>query len=80
MSTDVVVFRTERIAARVATAERLVSRAYLRPDLEGPTTLGSIEEIERGHGAADALAERLAAARDRLSQLTFYLLDAESWR
>ena len=80
MSTDVVVFRTERIVPHVAAAEQLAPRPFPRPDLEGPTTLGSIEEIDRSCGAADALAERLAAARARLSQLTFYLLDAESWR
>lgn len=29
---------------------------------------------------SDPLVERLAAARDRWSQLTFYLFDADGWR
>lgn len=30
--------------------------------------------------AGDPLAERIAAARERWSQLTFFLFDAEGWR
>jgi hypothetical protein len=30
--------------------------------------------------AGDPLAQRIAAAKERWSQLTFYLFDAEGWR
>ncbi|HEX5823327.1 MAG TPA: hypothetical protein VFY18_02605 [Candidatus Limnocylindrales bacterium] len=79
MSADVVVFRSERIVPRLGApapdAPELVPASGPEPRL-----LGSIEEIDDGTGPPDALFERLAAARVRLGQLTFYLLDPESWR
>lgn len=80
MSTDVVVFRTQRIVPRMAAPSRLENAAVPPSNVDPLSVPGSIEEIDGGHGAADALVERLAAARARLGQLTFYLLDAESWR
>jgi hypothetical protein len=81
MRTDVV-FRAERIVPHVGVAESRATRARAsdaaterasdRPD--------PIEEIDHRPGRGDGLADRLAAARARWSQLTFYLLDAESWR
>jgi hypothetical protein len=81
VSTDVVIFRAERIVSRIAIPGEL-ARAELRaaqPAAES-TELGSIEEIDRRPGWSDALTDRLAAARARLAQLTFYMLDPDSWR
>jgi hypothetical protein len=37
-------------------------------------------EIDPRPGLAEAASDRLAAARARWSQLTFYLFDPASWR
>jgi hypothetical protein len=79
MSTNVVVFRTERIVPHLgvldARPESVV--AAMEPETRQAE---SFEEIDRGTGAFDRLAERLGAGRARWSQLTFYLLDPASWR
>ena len=82
MGTDVV-FRAERIVPHVGVAERHAARpgastaATERSSVDRPE---AIEEIDQLAGGSVGLADRLAAARARWSQLTFYLLDAESWR
>jgi hypothetical protein len=47
-------------------------------------TPAAVEELHRPAGrmdrVTDGLAARVAAARDRWLQLTFYLLDPNSWR
>ncbi|MEA2545175.1 MAG: hypothetical protein QOI09_448 [Chloroflexota bacterium] len=81
MSADVVIFRAERIVPRMAIPGEL-ARARSRaasPSTE-PTELGSIEEIDHRPGWSDALTDRLAAGRARIAQLTFYMLDPDSWR
>jgi hypothetical protein len=47
------------------------------PDRQAPS---SIVEIDPRPGLAEAAADRLAAARARWSQLTFYVFDSASWR
>jgi hypothetical protein len=82
MSSDVVVFQTERIVPRLGAPRRPMSTAApaVRAANEATQPLTSIEEIDRRPGWSDRLAERVAAAGARLGQLTFYLLDPESWR
>jgi hypothetical protein len=84
MGTDVV-FRAERIVPHVGVADRHAThaRASSAPTERAPNRLDEIEEVDQRPGAPginEGLADRLAAARARWSQLTFYLLDAESWR
>jgi len=81
MGTDVV-FRAERIVPHVGVAERhaMRPRASAAATVRAPDELDAIVEIDRRRESSDSLADRLAAARARWSQLTFYLLDAESWR
>lgn len=79
MSANVVVFRTERIVPHLGVIDgrhRPVGTA-MEPEAR---QADAIEEIDRGTGAFDRVAERLAAGRARWSQLTFYLLDPASWR
>jgi hypothetical protein len=79
MSGNAVVFRTQRIVARLGVAGTTASMGI--PASDGQTrTLGSIEEIDGRPGLADQLGERLAAARARWAQLTFYLSSPDSWR
>jgi hypothetical protein len=79
MSGSVVVFRTQRIVAHLGVADG--HEPAVRVADEGDIrTLGSIEEIDCRPGLADELAERLAAARVRWAQLTFYLSSPDSWR
>lgn len=81
MSTDVVVFRTERIVPHVGVPGERASARWFNPATElDAAPADAIEEIDRRPGMSDRLAERLAAARARWSQLTFYLLDPASWR
>ena len=79
MSTNAVVFRTERIQFHLDLAgghRGAGSLAYER----GSASTAAITEIEESTGAGDALLEWLEAARARWAQLTFYLFDADSWR
>jgi hypothetical protein len=79
MSGDVVVFRTRRIVAHLGAAgER--GTAVSSTSSGEQATFASIEEIGGRPGIAGSLAERLAAARDRWAQLTFYLSSPDSWR
>jgi len=77
-----VVFRAERIVPHVGVAERhaTLARAAAAAADATPDRTDAIEEVDQQAGATEGLADRLAAARARWSQLTFYLLDAESWR
>ena len=79
------------MSAYAATARigRVAPRMVIGRDAAGdadPAPLPAIEPDDGGGLAVtavddrDPLAERLAAARDRWSQLTFYLFDAEGWR
>ena len=79
MSTDVVVFRTQRIVARLGTPNRRGAGSGAMPptDRQPPSP---IVEVDTQPGIADAAADRIAAARARWSQLTFYLFDPASWR
>ena len=78
MSANLVV-RTQRIAPRLAVAG--ARRSDAKPaDAGRASTLWSIEEVDVRPGIAERLADRLAAARARLAQLTFYLSSPASWR
>jgi hypothetical protein len=84
MGTDVV-FRAERIVPHVGVADRhaMHARGSSAATERASDRLDEIEEIAQRPGTpgnTEGLADRLAAARARWSQLTFYLLDAESWR
>ena len=81
MSSDVVVFRTERIVPHVGVpGGRVHQRAFVRATEPNTGPTGAIEEIDFRPGLSDRLAERLSAGRARWSQLTFYLFDPASWR
>jgi len=79
MSTDVVTFRPQRIAARVGTPSRRAEAHGVVPasDRQAPAAM---VEIDPAPGLAEAASDRLAAARARWAQLTFYLFDPASWR
>ena len=79
MSTDVVVFRTERIVPHVGIPAGRPRLATTSTDQDSDE-VDVIEEIDRTPGPFDRLAERFVAGRARWAQLTFYLLDPESWR
>jgi hypothetical protein len=79
MSGDVVVFPARRIVAHLGAAGGHRAAVSSTSPCEQPTP-GSIEEIGGRPGLAGSLAERLAAARDRWAQLTFYLSSPDSWR
>jgi hypothetical protein len=78
MSASVVV-RTQRIAPRLVLAAGRSSELGLA-DGGRASTVCSIEEIDVRPSVAERLADRLAAARARLAQLTFYLSSPDSWR
>jgi hypothetical protein len=79
MNGDVVVFPARRIVAHLGAAgER--GAAVSSTSSGEQATFVSIEEIGGRPGMAGSLAERLAAARDRWAQLTFYLSSPDSWR
>jgi hypothetical protein len=92
MSTNAVVFGTQRIVGRLDLAgsrPRLVDavaseHAARAAGQAGAGTLGAIEETvgrpAPGDAVAEPVSERLAAAADRWRQLTFYLFDPDSWR
>jgi hypothetical protein len=74
-----VVVRTQRIAPRLVLAAGRPSE--LTPADGGrASTVCSIEEIDVRPGVAERLADRVAAARARFAQLTFYLSSPDSWR
>ena len=77
MSTDVVIFRTRRVVPRLGTPSRHSGSTGAAPNRETPS---AIVEIDPRPGLAEAASDRLAAARARWSQLTFYLFDPASWR
>ena len=79
MSTDVVVFRTERIVPHLGVPAGR-PRPAIAATAQDAGEVDVIEVIDRAPGIADRLAERVAAGRARWAQLTFYLLDPESWR
>jgi hypothetical protein len=78
MSSNAVVFRTERIRFHLDIAG--ARPGAILADERGSGAPPAITEIEDGPGAGDALIERLEAMRARWAQLTFYLFDADSWR
>lgn len=66
-------------------APRLVRRAPGAEDADPPppsSLAAALEPLVESDGAdgADALAERWSAARERWTQLTFYLFDPNAWR
>jgi hypothetical protein len=73
-----VTFQTQRIVPRVVGVGGRRRLALPAPEAGAPPL--TIEEIERLPGRFDALADRAAAVRERLGQLTFYLFDPDSWR
>jgi hypothetical protein len=79
MSTNAVVFRTERIRFHLDLAGGHPGAGGLASE-RGSGAPVAIAEIEDPADAGDALIERLEAARARWAQLTFYLFDADSWR
>jgi hypothetical protein len=79
MSGRVVVFPARRIVAHLGAAGGRGVAVSSRSPCEQPT-FGTIEEIGGRPGRVSSLAERLAAARERWAQLTFYLSSPDSWR
>jgi hypothetical protein len=78
MSGYVASARIVRAAPRLASPARITRESVVDP-LPGPALATVLEtDADREH-VAD-VAERLGAFRERWSQLTFFLLDAESWR
>jgi hypothetical protein len=71
-------------AARIDRVEpRLLMGRPVRGDVDFPWVVAEPEEAVADLAPiddSDPLIDRLAAARARWSQLTFYLFDAESWR
>jgi hypothetical protein len=69
-------------SARIAGSTPRLAVAGSPPDAdEGHATIAPATLVETGTDhAEDPLVERWSAFRARWSQLTFYLLDAESWR
>jgi hypothetical protein len=79
MSGHVVVFPARRIVAHLGAAGgREAAVSSTSPGEQA--SFGTIEEIGGRPGRVSSLAERLAAARDRWAQLTFYLSSPDSWR
>jgi hypothetical protein len=78
MSRDVVIFRAERIVARLSVSG-WHERTAVAPASD-PSTPASIEDLETGPDRSDTLADRLEAAGARWRQLTFYLFHPDSWR
>jgi hypothetical protein len=78
MRTDVVIFQAERIVPRLTVPGGCRRTAAASP--ADPLTPASIEDLDGRHRRSDTLAERLDAALARWRQLTFYLLDPDSWR
>jgi len=79
MSTNAVVFRTERIQFHLDLAGGRRAAGSLASE-RGSGTPEALTEVEDQPRAGDALIERIEAARTRWAQLTFYLFDADSWR
>lgn len=78
MSAYAATARIERVSPRLvigrAGDDDVVPRASPAANLDEP-----VAELAAAVGD-DPFAERLAAARERWTQLTFYLFDAQSWR
>ena len=64
---------------RLARGERLLIVVEEVPD-PGPGSAIVIEAVPRDSSPRGPIVERLLAARDRWSQLTFFLFDPNSWR
>lgn len=79
MSMDAVVFGTQRIVGHTRVSDRRAP-AVMPANGDPPRSIGTIEEIDGRSGVTERLAERFTAARARLTQLTFYLLEPDSWR
>jgi hypothetical protein len=78
MSTNVVTFPARRIEPRVTRGHDVRLAPASPPDLIDVSA--AIEDIDGGPATFDPIADRLAAFRARLAQLTFYVTDPESWR
>lgn len=63
---------------RIAGGERPIGSDRERSTAAPSTEL--VETTAAGTTAQDPIAERWSAARERFSQLTFYLFDPDSWR
>ncbi len=72
--------RIERVAPRlVSTRLRLEIEPVRGRDPEAPSVILT-QPGDELPSPAPSLMERLAAARERWGQLTFYVFDADSWR
>jgi hypothetical protein len=73
--------RIGRVMPRLAPAELRLDAEPPRPtDPDSAATVVLTQPDDVLPGPTPTLAERWASARERWSQLTFYLLDPESWR
>jgi hypothetical protein len=79
MSGNAVVFGTQPIVGHIRVSVRDVPAVVPAND-DPARSIGTIEETDDRPGVTEQLADRFAAARARLAQLTFYLLDPDSWR
>jgi hypothetical protein len=80
MSGYVASARIVRAAPRLARPGRVIELAGLAPPGEPAEILIVDGDDASSLGAGLTLTERSAAFRERWSQLTFFLLDPESWR
>ena len=80
MSTNVVTFPARRIEPRVTRVHDPVVRRAPGSPPDPIDVSAAIEDIDGGPPTFDRIADRLAAFRARLAQLTFYVTDPESWR
>ena len=77
MSAYVATARIERVTPRLVIGRGMnaaLDWPALSIDVEDPAV--EVAAVD----ASDPLVERLTAVRERWSQLTFYLFDAEGWR
>jgi len=73
--------RIGRVTPRLASAELRLDAEPPRPiDPDTKATVALTQPDDVIPGPTPTLAERWASAHERWSQLTFYLLDPESWR
>lgn len=81
MSGYVAIARIERVRPRLAlapTSPDFIAFGRVRP-AEKPRELEPSAELAETE-VRDTFVDRLAAARDRWTQLTFYLFDPNGWR
>ena len=80
MSTNVVTFPARRIEPRVTRGHDPDVRLAAASPPDPIDVSAAIEDIVGQPTTFDRIADRMAAFRARLAQLTFYVTDPESWR